>query len=170
MTWKDILKAPRDDNRRMINAVIKYIKEDIKENGLSNLRIVDFGEFDEGSNTDAKEMLISLKDKFTGNFYPKERLSRGSQADREEHFMRVLIEVPKKAEDSEPTDSPPLPPEILAMIGLPARQRTEPDNRYAYDLALKYDFFGDLKETKDLLEFLKDLKIVNDSMDAKDLT
>lgn len=169
MTWKDILKAPRDDNRRMINAVIKYIRAEIKENNLSNLKIVDEGPFEEEDNSDEKNLLISLRSD-TGNFYSKENLSRISNAEAEKHFMRLQVVVPKMSGYDEEAQAPPLPPELLTMLGLPSTQQAESDKRYAYDLGIAYDFFGDLKRTDDLLEFLRDLKRVNDSRDVKDLT
>jgi hypothetical protein len=171
MSWKDILKAPRDDNRRMIKAVIKYIRAEINEEAapLSNLRIVHEGEFEEDDNADAKQIIISLRSD-TGNFYSKENLSRISDAEAEKHFMRLKIVVPKKAGYDKDAKMPPLPPELLEMIGLPSRQKTKPDNRYAYDLQFVYEFFGDVKESDDLLEVLRDLKHVNDSRDIKDLT
>ena len=162
MGWMDILKGPRDDNRTMINKVIKYIEEEIDE--LPNINIMSWGEFVEVDNGDVKELILGLKTEH-GELWP-------TYGETEDDIVRLAVTVPRQINDAEWEEGPP--PEILSMmqaIGMPTpRGVPKKDLKWYIRIDFRYEFFSTIKETSDLFEVIDDLKFINKSRNPpKDL-
>ena len=152
MGWMDILKGPKDDNRRMINKIIEYLEKEIEK--LPNIEILSKGEMVDVINGDARELILGLKDE-EGEFGENE----------EEDIVRMMVGMPRQIDIAESEGGPP--PEIISMmqaIGMPVpRGEQKEDLWWHIEIDFKYDFFGILKEANDIFEVIEDLKLINKS-------